>query len=291
MTTAVAALYDAWSDHQERRLDAFPVERAVHGAALRRYLAPGSRVLDLGAGPGDYTIELARAGHRVTAGDVSPVQVEIARRRVEAAGLRPSSASQSDVPRASDAGVVESVRVLDAVDLGDLDDASFDAVVAFGPFYHLTDEEDRRAAAREVARVLRPGGRLLATFMPRTYWLSMALRSFVAESSGSAAHLDHLEAALDSGSLSGLRSPQLKHTWLCRVEAIEPLWAGVGIDTVALLASSGIAGPWSSIETWRALARHGSAVEKRVVDLLVRTATDPAILGMSDQILYVGAKR
>ncbi len=283
MSAPVAKLYDAWSDHQTRRLEAFPVERAVHRLAMRTHLEPNSRVLDIGAGPGDYTIDLAQAGHRVVAGDVSRTQVEVARRRVEAAGLAP--------PWSPDGGLVEAVLTLDAVDLGRFDDASFDAVVAFGPFYHLTEESDRTLAAREVARVLRPGGRLFATFMPRTYWLSMALRSFVVASAGKGAHLAHLETALDSGSLAGLRSPQLKHTWLCRVDDIAPLWAGVGVDAIALLASSGIAAPWSSIETWQALAKHPREVGARVLDLVARTASDPAILGMSDQILYVGAKR
>ncbi len=39
---------------------------------------------------------------------------------------------------------------------------SQDAVVLFGPLYHLTDAADRRQALGEARRVLRPGGRLLA---------------------------------------------------------------------------------------------------------------------------------
>jgi SAM-dependent methyltransferase len=41
-------------------------------------------------------------------------------------------------------------------------DQSQDAVVLFGPLYHLTDGAHRRQALREARRVLRPGGRLLA---------------------------------------------------------------------------------------------------------------------------------
>src|SRR5258707_821110 len=40
--------------------------------------------------------------------------------------------------------------------------ASQDAVLLFGPLYHLTDAADRRQALSEARRVLRPGGRLLA---------------------------------------------------------------------------------------------------------------------------------
>jgi ubiquinone/menaquinone biosynthesis C-methylase UbiE len=49
---------------------------------LEEKLAPGARVLDLGGGPGRYTIELARRGHRVVLADLSPAQLEIARRKL-----------------------------------------------------------------------------------------------------------------------------------------------------------------------------------------------------------------
>ena len=39
---------------------------------------------------------------------------------------------------------------------------SQDAVVLFGPLYHLTEAAERRQALSEARRVLRPGGRLLA---------------------------------------------------------------------------------------------------------------------------------
>jgi SAM-dependent methyltransferase len=44
---------------------------------------------------------------------------------------------------------------------------SADAVVLFGPLYHLTDRNDRVQALREAHRVLRPGGVLLAAAISR----------------------------------------------------------------------------------------------------------------------------
>ena len=55
-----------------------------HAPALRR---PGDRVLDVGAGPGRFTIELARLGAEVTVADISPRQLELNAEKVAATGL------------------------------------------------------------------------------------------------------------------------------------------------------------------------------------------------------------
>jgi SAM-dependent methyltransferase len=47
----------------------------------------GKRVLELGCGPGDYTILMARRGADVTALDIAPSSLHITRERAEASGV------------------------------------------------------------------------------------------------------------------------------------------------------------------------------------------------------------
>jgi SAM-dependent methyltransferase len=94
---------------------------------------PG-RVLEVGCGPGEAAEQLAAAGHSVEALDSSDRMVELTRAR----------------------GV--SARVGDVQELP-FEDESFDAALAAWMLYHVPDVE--RAIA-ELARVLRPGGRLVA---------------------------------------------------------------------------------------------------------------------------------
>jgi SAM-dependent methyltransferase len=54
----------------------------------------------------------------------------------------------------------------DARDLAEADESQ-DAVLLFGPLYHLTEAADRERALRQAWRVLRPGGRLLAVAVCR----------------------------------------------------------------------------------------------------------------------------
>ncbi|GAA1736607.1 demethylmenaquinone methyltransferase [Luedemannella helvata] len=129
----------------------------------RRALAlqPGERCLDLAAGTGVSTQELARSGATVVGADLSLGMLTAGRRR------RP------DVP----------LLAGDALALPFADE-SFDAVtISFG----LRNVVDTAGALRELARVTRPGGRIVVcefshpTFGPfRTAYLSYLMRALPA---------------------------------------------------------------------------------------------------------------
>jgi cyclopropane fatty-acyl-phospholipid synthase-like methyltransferase len=145
---AYYAAFDEWG-----RLDAPEGARELARAleVLVDKLPPGARVLDLGGGPGRYAIELAKRGHRVVLADLSPELLDVARRRVAEAALP----------------AVESFDLVHATDLARYADQSFDAVIAFGPFYHLIAEAERQRTADEIRRVLASDGRAFIAFIPR----------------------------------------------------------------------------------------------------------------------------
>ena len=152
MTGRVSRYYDGFDEWG--RLESPPGRLEFIRALdlVERYLAPESRILDLGAGPGRYAIEWARGGHRVSLADISECLLERARKQITAAGV----GDQVDV-----------ISLSDAQDLRVFETGKFDAVAAFGPFYHLITDEARHRAASEVSRVLRKGGVVFAAFMPR----------------------------------------------------------------------------------------------------------------------------
>ena len=148
----VAAFFD---DYGEREWTRFEDGRtpstslAVHMHYLRAFVSAGDRVLDVGCGPGRFTIELARLGAEIVAADISPGQLELNRQRVEEAGLE------------------ERVRervVADVTDLSQFAHGAFDAVVCYGGPVSYAAERAEHAVA-EVARVTRPGGHVLLSVM------------------------------------------------------------------------------------------------------------------------------
>jgi ubiquinone/menaquinone biosynthesis C-methylase UbiE len=100
----------------------------------------GKRVLELGCGPGDYTIMMARRGAQVTAVDIAPASLAITHRRAEA----------NRVHRAVQVNWMAAETLAFPAE-------TFDWVVGFGLLHHA----DSMALAPEVRRVLRPAGRAL----------------------------------------------------------------------------------------------------------------------------------
>jgi MoaA/NifB/PqqE/SkfB family radical SAM enzyme/SAM-dependent methyltransferase len=123
--------------------------RARAIAAVGTYVPAGSRVLDLGCGPGGDDEQLARQGYQVTAVDWSAAMVAEARRRVRHAGV----ADRVEVHHLG----IHQIEVLAPT--------VFDAVYSnFGPLNCVTSLPD---AARLVAARLRPGGVLVASVIGR----------------------------------------------------------------------------------------------------------------------------
>jgi SAM-dependent methyltransferase len=125
-----------------------PGGRASTEALLARAQITGSaRVLDVGCGVATTAIQIARRyGARVTAADISPLMLERAETNARAAGV-------------ADLVTVTSADILALP----FDDAAFDVVIAEA----VTMFTDRPKAVAELARVTRPGGRVLAT---EFYW-------------------------------------------------------------------------------------------------------------------------
>lgn len=118
---------------------------------MARFLpAPPGVVLDIGGGSGVHALRIAAIGYDVRLLDIVPLHIELARR---------ASAAQPATPLAE--AVVGDARSLP------WPDGIADAVLFFGPLYHLTAREDRLRALGEARRVLKPGGVLLAAAISR----------------------------------------------------------------------------------------------------------------------------
>lgn len=108
----------------------------------------GKKVLDIAVGSGFSMVAFIRAGAEVIGIDLTPFAIEHASRNLRTRGLQ---------------GIV---LQMDAQQLT-FPDNSFDFVNAWGCIMHMPDPE---AAIREIHRVLKPGGKMLAYMYNKGSW-------------------------------------------------------------------------------------------------------------------------
>jgi ubiquinone/menaquinone biosynthesis C-methylase UbiE len=107
---------------------------------LAGHLSDGASVLELGCGAGVPATALLAQRFDVLGVDISAGQLALAAQRVPTASFRKADMTGLELP-----------------------DASFDAVTAFYSFNHVPRDQQRPLLAK-IARWLRPGGLLLASF-------------------------------------------------------------------------------------------------------------------------------
>lgn len=157
----------------EADTEAHTADMVAQRRHLRRRLAvrPGSRVLDVGCGPGYLLSELrgdVGPTGRVYGIDISESMLDLARKRCAASGTSPGTAA-SDAAASAGRGTVD-LRTGRAERIP-FPDATFDAAVAVQVYEYV---EDIGQALAELFRVLRPGGRAVIL---DTDWDTLAWRS------------------------------------------------------------------------------------------------------------------
>lgn len=274
-TTDVGGYYATFREREWQRLerDEGVVEFDVTTAMLARHLPECGRILDIGGGPGRYAIWLADRGYRVTLADISPDLLDIARSRL---GADPA-----------ESGAVDEITEADARDLSRWPDQSFDAVLSLGPFYHLTDPNDRSRAAREAARVVRRGGVVFVALMP---WLGFVRRTiWVADERRHLADPAFVAALRDRGVFTNDVPGRFTHGHGVRPAEVVPFFESYGFATRTFVSTHGFA---NGIESALAEMRLSDPdAYAAALELLIDTADDPGLLGLGGHLLYVGERR
>lgn len=271
MQGPVAAHYNQSVEHEWNRLTRSPYRRLEFEVAwncLQSLAPPPARVLDVGGGPGRYAIALARAGCKVSLTDCAENAIEFARRKIQGMGL---------------ADRFEDVRAADARDLGAYPANRFGAVLCMGPLYHLPRREDRLLCLSECARVLRPGGYLLAVVIPRESFVRDALRT------GSYAAMAReapgiFEEILRKGYSPRARVPNMHY---CRADEARGEMEERGL---ILLETASLHGPVAFMEDAVNEAARDPAAWSALLKWVLETKAEPASTACAEYLLCIAEK-
>ncbi|GHJ44520.1 hypothetical protein Cs7R123_18620 [Catellatospora sp. TT07R-123] len=229
---------------------------------LQRVLPAGPlSILDVGGATGGYAGPLARHGHRVHVVDPMPEHA------AAAAALPGVTAAVGDARALAEP------------------DAAYDAVLLFGPLYHLVERGDRLAAWREAARAVRPGGLVVAATVSR---FASLLDGYV---SGHLAHeafarmLDHTLATGEHRNL-GTDRRWFTTAYFHRPDEPQAEAADAGLDFVRTAA---VEGPlWMLPVLDEVLA--DPARTAQALDLVRRVEGEPHLWGASSHLLTVARR-
>ncbi len=141
------ALANRWWDPQGPQRPLHELNPARLGYVRDRVALAGARVLDVGCGAGLLSEALAREGAAVTALDLAPELIDVAKLHLLESGLQVDYRLQSVEALAAEAP------------------ASFDAITCMEMLEHVPDP---LAVVRACATLLKPGGRLFLSTLNRT---------------------------------------------------------------------------------------------------------------------------
>ena len=113
---------------------------------IEKYLKAGNKILDLGAGAGEYSLHFAGEGYDITAVELAQVNIESFKKKIEP-------------------NMKIDLRQGNALDLSEFEEESFDIVLLFGPLYHLENDIDRQTCIKEAMRVCKADGTIFFAFI------------------------------------------------------------------------------------------------------------------------------
>ncbi|PJN64477.1 hypothetical protein PAEAM_07810 [Paenibacillus sp. GM1FR] len=258
--------FDEWG-----RLEREPIEFIINMHYIREHLPSTGCILDNGAGPGKYAMELAKLGYQVTLSDLTPSSVDTARQKAQEFGLTQQ---------------FDGFHVLDATSLSGMADETYDASLMLGPLYHLQTDEERTAAVRELYRVTKRGGVVFVAMQSRMrmsinslqspqHWKPndnmAAIRSFVEKGI-----FDHQ----DQGRFTG--------AYYFNIQDVTPFMEQHGFETVDLIGSSSLRAMLTDEQQqyWKERGEYDE-----LMHYMIEAAKDPSILGISSHLLYIGRKK
>jgi ubiquinone/menaquinone biosynthesis C-methylase UbiE len=259
MTDSVRKYYDAFDEWS--RLDT-PAGKLEFDRTLEHVVGvvpEAADVLDIGGGPGRYAIALAELGHRVWLLDPSEAQIRSAASRIAAAEMQDR---------------IFEVSVGDIRDLSRFDSSLFDAVLALGPFYHLVDPDDRRVAAYELFRVLRPGAHAFVAVIPRLSGSAGLISRVAADPEQVPPAV--LARVVAEGVFLNPTDRGFQDGYYPVLSEIEALFESVGLERVDLFSIRGLA--YGAEDDFDRVSSSSVTISTSLRELVEATCRDPAVV-------------
>ena len=252
--------YYAKGEERERLDERFGrVEFLTTVHYIKKFLFPGAKILEIGAGAGRYSHHFARMGFEVSA--IEPVDLHIEQFKADT------------VP-----GERISIIKGDSRDLSDFADKAFDITLILGPLYHLPDTEDKRKTISEALRVTKNDGIVFAAYILNEMTvMNYLFRRNKISDKDIAARAKQNNYVLSEISEKGLS--------ICRIEDIDALMGKFSVERLHLVGTDMFSGMIRDL-----LTNMTEETFDRYVEYVFSICERPDMIGLSGHLLDVFRK-
>ena len=254
-TKRISATYEIFNeDSRLNHSKAARIEFLTTVKYIEKYFKSGDKILDLGAGAGEYSIYFAQKGFNITA-------VELAENNIISFRKKITPDLSIDLIHGN------------ALDLSSFEDKSFDIVMLFGPLYHLSSEKDRLKCIHEAMRVCKDDGTLFFSFISNDMVILTEFsynQNFFNDN-----EYDHNTFKVEDFPVVFFTVDQSRH-----------MLESTGIDIIAAIASDGVSEMME--DKINALDDEGYT---QYLKYHFYCCEKPEMLGRSNYLLYIGKKK
>ena len=231
---------------------------------LDRYIKPGDRVLDIGGGPGRYSLYLAAKGCDVVLLDLAEGNTKFAAQKAREIGL--------DIKTITG----------DARQVQELTTGSYDHILLMGPMYHLLKESDRVMAVKAAVSLLKREGVIYVSFLNLLAGIIYSLRSAPEIIFLENEH-EYLQAVRGNYSYAG---DAFTEAFFINYAEIKPFMAQFPLETLHLFSQEGII---AMVE--KEILAQPEAIKASWFNLCEELWEREEFLSWSEHLMYVGRKK
>ena len=234
---------------------------------LKKYLPSKGKILDLGGGAGTYSFFLAKQGYEVYLADLSEKLI-----------------GEALLQNTHEKDKLASCDVVNALDLSKYQDEEFDVVLLFGPLYHLLENEERETCLKEVKRVLKNGGLILASFIPYLSGSIAIIDRYFRHPEQ--VDVNNLEEVFQTGKFNNLSNDGFQEGYYPNSEEIKDLFTKLDFKTIEIRSIRGI-GYEKEDNIYNI---KDEKIFNKIMDLIEKTSTRKEIVEMCGHAMYIGKK-
>jgi len=262
-TRIIRDYYDAGVETEWNRVAGRP-EFLLTCRFLNRYIKPRQTILDIGGGPGRYSLYLAEQGCDVALLDLSSENVRFAG------------------ARAAERGLSVKTIVGDARETDKLIGGQFDHVLLMGPLYHLLEEADRVKAVESSLRLLKPGGILFASFISAFAGAVYMMKNAPDLLASTPMEIELMNLLIEDKPFAGAGFTECNFE---RHQDILPFFEQFPLTKLHFLSQEGILSPCE-----QNIMSQPETVIRRWLNFAEQTCEREDLLSWSEHLMYIGQK-